>query len=374
MSLKQVIVVGGGLAGLTSALHLSRFGIQVILIEKQSYPRHKVCGEYISNEVLPYLQSLGFDPFEHGAKRIDRFELSSVRGSSLKAKLPLGGFSLSRYSLDNALLKKAIESGVTLIKDTVLDIQFKKDQFLLKLKDRGDLKGTFVIGSFGKRSNLDQKLHRKFLKSKAPYLAVKAHYTCDYPDDLVGLNHFYGGYCGVSKIENDQVNLCYIAQYNEFKKFKNISDFQNQVVQKNKALGSIFERSTITFDKPLSISQISFAPKPIVENHILMCGDSAGMIHPLCGNGMSMAIQGAKMASELLIQYFKHGLSRSDVENMYEKQWNRAFKLRLETGRLLARLFTMKSLALHIMNSLKNFPGLVRRIISMTHGKLIESI
>ena len=374
MSLKQVIVVGGGLAGLTSALHLSRFGIQVILIEKHSYPRHKVCGEYISNEVLPYLQSLGFDPFEYGAKRIDRFELSSVRGGKLQSKLPLGGFSLSRYALDNALVNKAIENGVLVLKDTVLDIQFKEDQFLLKLKDSEDLKGTFVIGAFGKRSNLDQKLHRKFLKSKAPYLAVKAHYTCDYPDDLVGLHHFYGGYCGVSKIENDQVNLCYIAQYDEFKKFKNINDFQNQVIQKNEALASIFERAEITFDKPLSISQISFAPKPIVEDNILMCGDSAGMIHPLCGNGMSMAIQGAKMASELIVQYFENGLSRSEVENMYIKQWNKAFKLRLETGRLLARLFTMKSVSLYIMNSLKNFPGLVRRIISMTHGKLIESI
>ena len=374
MSLKQVIVVGGGLAGLTSALHLSRFGIQVILIEKHSYPRHKVCGEYISNEVLPYLQSLGFDPFEYGAKRIDRFELSSVRGGKLQSKLPLGGFSLSRYALDNALVNKAIENGVLVLKDTVLDIQFKEDQFLLKLKESEDLIGTFVIGAFGKRSNLDQKLHRKFLKSKAPYLAVKAHYTCDYPDDLVGLHHFYGGYCGVSKIENDQVNLCYIAQYDEFKKFKNINDFQNQVIQKNEALASIFERSEITFDKPLSISQISFAPKPIVEDNILMCGDSAGMIHPLCGNGMSMAIQGAKMASELIVQYFDNGLSRSEVENMYIKQWNKAFKLRLETGRLLARLFTMKSVSLYIMNSLKNFPGLVRRIISMTHGKLIESI
>ena len=374
MSLKQVIVVGGGLAGLTSALHLSRFGIQVILIEKHSYPRHKVCGEYISNEVLPYLQSLGFDPFEYGAKRIDRFELSSVRGGKLQSKLPLGGFSLSRYALDNALVNKAIENGVLVLKDTVLDIQFKEDQFLLKLKESEDLIGTFVIGAFGKRSNLDQKLHRNFLKSKAPYLAVKAHYTCDYPDDLVGLHHFYGGYCGVSKIENDQVNLCYIAQYDEFKKFKNINDFQNQVIQKNEALASIFERSEITFDKPLSISQISFAPKPIVEDNILMCGDSAGMIHPLCGNGMSMAIQGAKMASELIVQYFEHGLSRSEVENMYIKQWNKAFKLRLETGRLLARLFTMKSVSLYIMNSLKNFPGLVRRIISMTHGKLIESI
>lgn len=374
MSLKQVIVVGGGLAGLTSALHLSRFGIQVILIEKHSYPRHKVCGEYISNEVLPYLQSLGFDPFDFGAKKIERFELSSVKGNTLKAKLPLGGFSLSRYALDHALVKKAIENGVLLIKDTVLNIEFRDDEFFINLKDSAGLKGNFVIGAFGKRSNLDQKLQRKFLESKAPYLAVKAHYTCDYPDDLVGLHHFYGGYCGVSKVENDQVNICYIAQYNEFKKFKNIDDFQDQVIRNNKVLESIFENSAITFDKPLSISQISFASKPVIENHILMCGDSAGMIHPLCGNGMSMAIQGAKMASELIIQYFDEGLSRIEVEDRYKKNWNRAFKLRLETGRLLARLFTMKSVALYIISSLKNFPGLVRRIISMTHGKLIESI
>ena len=80
MSLKHVIVVGGGLAGLTTALHLSHFGIRVTLIEKNSYPRHKVCGEYLSNEVLPYLRSLGFDPFDFGAKKIERFELSSVKG------------------------------------------------------------------------------------------------------------------------------------------------------------------------------------------------------------------------------------------------------------------------------------------------------
>ena len=71
MSLKHTIIIGGGLAGLTSALHLSRFGIQVTLIEKNSYPRHKVCGEYLSNEVLPYLRSLGFEPFDFGAKKID---------------------------------------------------------------------------------------------------------------------------------------------------------------------------------------------------------------------------------------------------------------------------------------------------------------
>lgn len=374
MSLKNIIIIGGGLAGLTSALHLSRFGIQVTLIEKNCYPRHKVCGEYLSNEVLPYLRSLGFDPFDFGAKKIDYFELSAMKGRAVRVKLPLGGFSLSRYALDHALLNHATNNGVNLVNDTVLDVKFKNDRFYLNLKETGTLEGTFVIGSFGKRSNLDQKLKRGFLNSKAPYLAVKEHYKVDYPEDLVGLYHFYGGYCGVSKIENNLVNICYIAQYDEFKKYKNINDFKVKVLCKNQTLEGIFKNATSTFEKPLSISQISFASKPVVEHHILMCGDSAGMIHPLCGNGMSMAIQGAKMASNLIIQYFEQGLSRNEVEKRYQRQWDRAFKLRIGTGRLLASLFTLKSMALHMINWVKNFPGLVRRIISMTHGKLIESI
>ena len=146
------------------------------------------------------------------------------------------------------------------------------------------------------------------------------------------------------------------------------------MICKNKALAEVFEASTMTFDKPLSISQISFESKPVVENHILMCGDSAGMIHPLCGNGMSMAIQGAKMVSQLIVEHFEEGLPRTKVESNYEEQWNLAFRTRIETGRWLAKLFKMKSMALFIMNSLKNFPGMVRSIISRTHGKTLESI
>ena len=103
MSLLNVVIVGGGLAGLTSALHLTQSGLRVTLIEKNPYPRHKVCGEYISNEVLPYLDYLGVDPFKFGAKKIDNFELSAVQGKSVFAELPLGGFSISRFQLDHLL-------------------------------------------------------------------------------------------------------------------------------------------------------------------------------------------------------------------------------------------------------------------------------
>ena len=100
--------------------------------------------------------------------------------------------------------------------------------------------------------------------------------------------------------------MCYITDYESFKKFKNISNFQKKVVCKNKHLKNIFEQSTSVFEKPLTISQVSFETKRPVENHIIMCGDTAGMIHPLCGNGMGMAIISAKLASNLISVSYTH--------------------------------------------------------------------
>ena len=69
----DVLIIGGGLAGLCAGIDLAQAGYEVLLFEPKAYPRHKVCGEYISNEVLPYLKSLGFDPFDHGAVAISNF-------------------------------------------------------------------------------------------------------------------------------------------------------------------------------------------------------------------------------------------------------------------------------------------------------------
>ena len=112
----NVIIIGGGLAGLSSAIHLSKENIRVLVIEKNAYPKHKVCGEYISNEVLPYLKFLEIDVFELGAQKINKFELSTPKNKLIKARLPLGGFGISRYTLDNALAKKAYKMVLKLFK------------------------------------------------------------------------------------------------------------------------------------------------------------------------------------------------------------------------------------------------------------------
>ena len=369
----DVIVIGGGLAGLTNAIHLSKFKHRVLLIEKNSYPKHKVCGEYISNEVLPYLNSLGIDPIKEGAKKISKIEVSTTKGNLIKGLLPLGGFGMSRYFLDSLLLKNARVNGVQVLKDSVDSILFKNGVFIVQTKDSKSFQSKITIGAFGKRSELDLKMNRKFIKKKSPYLAVKLHVKGDFPENLIALHNFKGGYCGVSKVENNSINLCYITEYHSFKKHKNIKDFQEQVVFKNKHLKKIFEESISVFEKPLTISQISFETKNPVENHIIMCGDTAGMIHPLCGNGMGMAITSARLASERILQFLNGEIkTRESLEKQYFKDWNKEFKTRLKTGHFIARLFRSETVSQIAYSILKIIPFLLPKMIQFTHGKEIK--
>ena len=371
----DVIIVGGGLAGLTSAIHLSTRKKRVLLIEKNEYPKHKVCGEYISNEVLPYLNSLGINPINEGAKQITKVHISTTKSNLIKGELPLGGFGMSRYFLDNLLVKKAHLNGVQILKDTVDSIHFKKDSFTITTKSSGVFQSKITIGAFGKRSSLDQKMKRKFIQKKSPYLAVKIHVKGVFPENLVALHNFKGGYCGDSKVEDNAINVCYITEYRSFKKHKNITDFQEQVVFKNEHLRKIFKESTPVFEKPLTISQVSFQTKNPVEDHIIMCGDTAGMIHPLCGNGMGMAISSARLASVRILQFLNGEIkTREGLEKQYLRDWNKEFKIRLKTGHFIAWLFRNQTISQIAYSILKRIPSLLPKMIKFTHGKQLRPL
>ncbi|MEZ7945425.1 MAG: NAD(P)/FAD-dependent oxidoreductase [Flavobacteriaceae bacterium] len=371
----DVIIVGGGLAGLTSAIHLSTRKKRVLLIEKNEYPKHKVCGEYISNEVLPYLNSLGINPINEGAKQITKVHISTTKSNLIKGELPLGGFGMSRYFLDDLLVKKARLNGVKILKDTVDSIHFKKDSFTITTKSSGVFQSKVTVGAFGKRSSLDQKMKRKFIQKKSPYLAVKIHVKGVFPENLVALHNFKGGYCGVSKVENNAINVCYITEYRSFKKHKNITDFQEQVVFKNKHLRKIFKESSPVFEKPLTISQVSFQTKNPVEDHIIMCGDTAGMIHPLCGNGMGMAISSAKLASTRILQFLNGEIkTREGLEKQYLRDWNKEFKIRLKAGHFIAWLFRNQTISQIAYSILKRIPSLLPKMIKFTHGKQLRPL
>ncbi|WP_051929423.1 NAD(P)/FAD-dependent oxidoreductase [Flavobacterium sp. 83] len=372
MKNKEVLIIGGGLAGLTAAIHLSKIGFKITVVEKNEFPKHKVCGEYISNEVLPYFNWLDLKIADLHPATITKLNFSTAKGKTIKSTLPLGGFGISRYALDEYLYKKAIANGCTIIQDYVETIVFENEIFTVTTSKKTILKAKIVIGAFGKRSIIDQKLNRNFIQKKSPWLAVKGHYSGDIPSDIVGLHNFNGGYCGVSKVENNIINICYLADYETFKKFKNVEEYQNNVVFQNPHLKTIFENTNLLFEKPLTISQISFEKKQAVENHILMIGDTAGLIHPLCGNGMAMAIHSAKIVSELVAKYCNDDIkSRNELEEKYNKEWNSNFSKRLKIGKLLSNLLQNQKLSGLLMRILITFPFLLPKIIKKTHGKPI---
>ena len=340
------------------------------MIEKNAYPHHRVCGEYVSNEVLAYLLTLGIDPFEHGAQRIDYFEISHSTGKIIKTKLPLGGFGISRFAFDN-LLYEAVKDRASVIFDSVEEVKDNGSNFLVRTKKGKDISANFVVGAYGKRSNLDIFLNREFISHKSPWLGVKCHYEYDYPRDTVALHNFNGGYCGLSMTEANLVNACYLTTFQSFKKFNNIDAFQAEEMSRNPHLKDFFKSAKPVFDRPLAISQISFDKKSPVENHIFMVGDSAGLIHPLCGNGMAMAIRSGQIFSELFLKSRKSNpTDRMQLENSYTKNWNKEFAKRLQMGRFIQKMLLYPPSSKLGFAAAHLFPAIVPAIIQRTHGRV----
>jgi flavin-dependent dehydrogenase len=366
--LKQVIVIGGGLAGLISAIQLAKAGIEITLIERRKYPLHRVCGEYISNETVPFLKANDLYPELLNPSHLNCLELTSVNGRSVKLQLDLGGFGISRYGYDHFLFEKAKEAGVSFYLNTEVEqVRFEKDQFVVKTALQS-FKANVVIGAFGKRSKLDVLLQRDFIQKHSPYVGVKYHIKTNRPSDLISLHNFKEGYCGVSMIEEGKTNLCYLTHRDNLKKFRNISEMEQAILFRNPFLKNIFQNSEFIFDKPEVINEISFETKSPVENHILMAGDSAGMITPLCGNGMAIAIHSAKLVSESVISFCNDEKTRQEMEAEYFYKWNSLFSRRLWVGRKIQHLFGNEWTSDFAVNLARYVKPVARYLVNQTHG------
>lgn len=370
--MKTVIIIGGGIAGLIAAIRLVRCGVACTVIEKKKYPFHRVCGEYISNETKSFLLQEGLYPETFRPAQITEFQLSSVNGKNTTLTLDVGGFGISRYAFDYFLYQKARQAGVEFLLETeVENVEWKDNCFVIKTA-KHELTCMLAVGTFGKRSSLDARLHRDFFKKRSPYVGVKYHIRIQHPPNLIALHNFVGGYCGISNVEDGKTNLCYLTHRGNLKRFKSIREMEEHILFRNPYLKSIFINAEFLFDKPEAINEISFETKEPVCNHILMAGDAAGMIAPLCGNGIAMAIHSAKILSEVIRKYLEQkSFARELMEKEYTALWNKTFARRLWFGRQIQnKLFGSElssSLAINLAIYSKPF---ARALIKKTHGSV----
>ena len=369
----DVLVAGGGLAGLAAALDLAARGHRVVVVERKQYPFHRVCGEYVSHEVQPYLRRLGADVAALAPADIRRFQLTSPAGRSLHSPLDLGGFGVSRYQLDDYLYRLALARGVQFVLPaTVAGITFEAvtNRHTVALADGRTLTAQLVLGTYGKRSTLDRQLERPFFGQRSPYVGIKHHLRLPgFARDLIALHNFRDGYAGISAIEDGRLCFCYLTTRANLRQHGSIAALEGEVLAENPHLAAILGSAERLYAQPEVINEISFAAKQPVEQHILMVGDAAGLITPLCGNGMAMALHGAALAAPLAHEFLVGRLPRPALEAAYAQAWRRQFGARLQVGRAVQRLFGGPLLSELAVGTLRHWPAAVRALMRQTHGQ-----
>ncbi len=366
----QVGIIGGGLAGFCAAIHLGKLGFSVVLWEKGEYPRHKVCGEYVSNETLTYLKHLGFDPFELGGVKIDHLTVSHWNGKKLSTPLKQGAFGISRFAFEYNLMLIAQKNGVDVrLKENVTAYTKINDGYEVKTSKGEITEVEILLSAHGKKSNMDRIMNRPFFQKDADYIGVKYHFKYSIPSNHVALHNFETGYCGVSMVEEERINVCYLSTKTALKKYGSIDELEKNLVRKNPFLNDVFTNGEKLFTEPKTISDFSFKPKAPVEDGILMLGDAAGLITPLCGNGMAMAIHAAYIAGNTVTEYFQKKLDRTSLENKYASEWKKVFHSRIKFGYRMQKIMGKPKISALAMQTLQLAPFILPVIVKQTHGQ-----
>ncbi len=367
-------IIGGGLAGLALAIQLAKENFRVIVLEKEVYPFHRVCGEYISFECWNFLESIGYPLSDMDLPVIKQLLVSAPNGNSLSHTLPLGGFGISRYKIDAELAQIARSNGALVHEnERVNEVVFDGSNFSLHTASTV-IKAKCAVAAFGKRSNLDVKWKRPFVTERPGklnnFIGVKYHVKIDAPADQIVLHNFADGYCGMSQVENNTFCLCYLTTARNLKKSGNsIESMEENILFRNPMLKEVFSKAEFIRAAPVTIAQVAFTQKAQVEDHILMTGDAAGMIAPLCGNGMSMALHGSKIAAAAITDFLQNKSSRQQMEDSYSHEWKKLFAKRVRTGRFIQRLFGHPVLTNVFIAIMKPFPKITAYLIRQTHGE-----
>jgi flavin-dependent dehydrogenase len=356
----DAVVIGGGLAGSCAAINLAKRGLSVALLEAGSFPRHKVCGEFLSPEARPVLRRLGVEAelLEKGAREVSLTRL--VLGNDfLEVPLPSPALAVSRLVLDEVLWRRARQSGAHCLEKTRVRGWQKQDKFCVQTA-KGEFQSPGLIEASG-RSNTHQ--------NKARFLGLKTHWhNLDLQEGVTELHVFEGGYCGLVRVESDLTNVCLLVRYEMWQRSggKSPQEFFEQILQQCPLLARRIARAELAHSW-LATGNVQFD----AANHenvglsgILQCGDAARFIHPFTGDGMAMALRAGELAGATLAARS----NEDDASLLFAGAWRRQFRARLNWAGALAPLFLQPTAARVALQVTRTFPALAPFLVAKTRS------
>jgi flavin-dependent dehydrogenase len=344
--MREIRIAGGGLAGLTLGILLREKGIPASIWEAGSYPRHRVCGEFISGNGAELCQEI-FST-SHSPERPDFRSAHTVRfflndRATRLFRLPRPALSVSRFELDQALASRFESAGGRL---------HQKSRWLESFEAEGSVRAT----------------GRRLYKSRNPKLiGLKVHARNLQLSTDLELHFAPGAYVGLSRLPYGQVNICGL--------FRLVDQHPTAATCRSfiashfgSRMQSQFERCELDENSFCAVAGISLAPERATASRECRIGDSICMIAPLTGNGMSLAFESASCASEILGRYSKGCIPWDEARCRISHICDNRFGKRLRYASFLQKcVFTPPGQWL-LLSLLKTIPSLFGSLFHVTRG------
>lgn len=319
MNDRPLTIIGGGIAGLSLGVGLRRAGVPVTLLEASTYPRHRVCGEFISGVSRETLETLGVADLLDDAEICRETSWHDRSGRILRKSLPVPALGISRHRLDQRMADRFRDLGGVLREG---------ERFREPGGDESAPEGYVFTTGRGRNT-------------ASPWMGLKGH-LLNYPlESDLEMHLGDGGYLGLSRIEEGRVNACGLFRrrpdLNLSGSVALLTYLQACGLEK---LAGTMALSGLDPDSLIGVSAFQFGWQEPPGGNSLSLGDRFSIIGPFTGHGMSMAFESAARALPLLRRYAVGELDWSAVARQTGQTLHRSFQRRLGISRVIHPFLT----------------------------------
>ncbi len=356
----DIAIIGAGPAGSSAAITAARSGARVALLEASSFPRQKVCGEFVSAESIGLLRDLLRDtPAAQsaldGSPVIDALRLL-FGGRSIQVPITPPGLSLPRYVLDDLLWQAAMQAGAYVFPNCEVRGVSGGGPFRVETS-AGEVEASCVVEAAGRWSRFTNP---KPVTHGPKWLGLKAHYREPQPSRSTDLYFFRLGYCGVQPIADDMVNVCAMVRSDRATSLQEVFALEPALSQR--------ARSWKALTEPVSTAPLVYRVPLATRGNMLLIGDAAAFIDPFVGDGISIALRTGRLAAQQLQLCIAGAGPLSSAAAGYEAQYAQHFLPQINAASHIRTMLLWPRPVQKIVFEVLRTPGILTWFIRKTRN------
>jgi menaquinone-9 beta-reductase len=331
----DVIVIGAGPAGSAASFFLSKAGLNVLMVDKASFPRDKTCGDALSNRAIKIIDLMGgLNKLQKMGKSISKLRFFPPSGNSLQIPIPqinqYKTLIVPRFLLDDYLKELSINVGTTFIGDYKINAVKHENQTVFVSGKKGTYEAKLVIYATGANTTLLRKLSASKHPLKFMH-ATRVYFEGVENLDEVIFNYDFSAlpsYGWIFPLPNGMANVgagFYRTKLNQHKLPSNsaqsLRDYLalpavKKILRKAKMVGEFKGH-------PLKVDYLS-APKYMEDGFVI--GEAAGLVNPITGEGIDYALESGEFVAKHVFSMFKTGNFSKEKFKEYQQKLDKKYR------------------------------------------------